>query len=153
MTYDVSNRLASITFFDTHDRIITPGNLGYARREISYSPDGAPDERVFDAHGQRLYRSDPTGFLPGWRTTPFAGQKNRTVVVTGVMADSQAERAGVRPGDVVVSYNGAPIDSAEKLRSLTNAGLGYRKLQVQRDGKTITMDVSMGPLGLQLTEK
>jgi S1-C subfamily serine protease len=153
MTYDVSNRLTSMTFFDMHDRMTIARNLGYARREISYSPYGVPDERVFDANGQQLYWADPTGFLPGWTATPFEGQKNKTVVITGVMVDSQAERAGVRPGDVVVSYNGAPIDSAEKLRSLTHTGLGYRRLQVRRDGKTITMDVSTGPLGLQLTEK
>jgi serine protease Do len=69
-------------------------------------------------------------------------------LVTRVLDDSPAQSAGVREGDVIVRFNGTPIDLSSELPHVVGrVPVGSRsKLTVVRDGKEITLDVTVGEL-------
>lgn len=82
------------------------------------------------------------------------GQDNRVEVST-VMRESNAERGGLEPGDVILSYNDERVYRAPELREATQRGeLGETvRLEVLRDGRTETIRLERGPMGVQLTGK
>ena len=55
-----------------------------------------------------------------------------------------AARAGIRPGDVVLSLNGKPIDSAEQIRSALAKKPRHVALLIQRDEQQIFVPVELG---------
>ena len=67
-------------------------------------------------------------------------------VVKEVVAGSAAEKAGIQPGDIVISVNGVPISSSSDLtatiRSLA-AGT-TTDLVIVRGGKPQTITVTLG---------
>ena len=70
--------------------------------------------------------------------------ENGRVVVTRVFADSPAERAGVRTGDIIVSVDGTDVQSAdiETIRSLIlNPDTDNALVSFDRDGEIITFDI------------
>ncbi len=58
--------------------------------------------------------------------------------------DGAAARAGVRPGDVVLSLNGKPIDSAEQIRSVLDRKPKHVALLIQRDEQRIFVPIDLG---------
>ena len=69
-------------------------------------------------------------------------------LVGQVTPGSGAEKAGVQPGDVIVSYNGQMIDRSSDLPLLvgnTKPGT-MANLKVFRDGKTVDLPVTVGEL-------
>jgi Do/DeqQ family serine protease len=74
-------------------------------------------------------------------TTQLAEQlgtpDTRGVVVTGFARNSSAARAGLRPGDVIVSFNGKAItDGSELSRAIQDAAIGSTvSFGVIRDGR------------------
>ncbi|MBS0590733.1 MAG: DegQ family serine endoprotease [Proteobacteria bacterium] len=69
-------------------------------------------------------------------------------LVNDVTAGSGAEKAGVQPGDVIVAYDGKPIDQSSDLPLLVgNTKPGTTShLKVFRDGKTLDVPVVVGEL-------
>lgn len=68
------------------------------------------------------------------------------VLITEVVADSPAEAAGLRSGDVITRYNGKKIFSQEQLRNnlmLLQPGTKV-KLEVIRKGKKMNVTVKLG---------
>ena len=80
-------------------------------------------------------------------TTQIAEQLNapdtRGVLVTRVDTRARAYAAGLRPGDIIVTFNGAAIDGAPQfLRMLDDAEIGTTAtLAVLRDGRSVTVRV------------
>ena len=68
------------------------------------------------------------------------------VLVAGVEPRSPAAMAGIRPGDLVVRFDGEEVgDPAALVLLLTRAAVGTRvTLDVERDGKTISVPVEVG---------
>jgi serine protease Do len=69
----------------------------------------------------------------------------RGVEITWVGEDTPAERAGVRKGDVVLEYNGTPVDGIEQFIRLvreTPAGRTVR-IAVSRNGATQTLTATI----------
>jgi serine protease Do len=67
-------------------------------------------------------------------------------LVGSVQKNSPAEKAGLEPGDVIVGFDGKPIARSQELPPLvaqTRPGATV-KLDVWRDGKTRTIEVSVG---------
>lgn len=65
--------------------------------------------------------------------------------VNEIMPDSAAEKAGIRPGDIIISINGKKIASFGELRA-TIATLGAGAdvtLGIVREGKEISVDVTL----------
>jgi regulator of sigma E protease len=60
--------------------------------------------------------------------------------IEAVQPGSAAERAGLRPQDLIVSINGTPIDSFSELQRLVSASAGEPLvLEVERGGRTETI--------------
>jgi serine protease Do len=69
-------------------------------------------------------------------------------LVASVADESPAAKAGVRPGDVIVAYDGKPVDGPRTLPSLVaNTPVGRSvPLVVVRDGSRQTLTVTVGNL-------
>jgi S1-C subfamily serine protease len=69
----------------------------------------------------------------------------RGVLVTAVLQDGPAALAGVRPGDVVVSVDGTPVDSpAELLRAVAALQPAQKAaLEVRRDNALVVLRLTV----------
>lgn len=69
-------------------------------------------------------------------------QKSDGVVVVGVMRDGPAHRAGLQPGDVIISIDGKKIREARQaLLAISSRKPGSRvRIEVQRDGKQVKLE-------------
>ena len=80
------------------------------------------------------------------------GEQNR-IRVSSVIPGSAAEDAGLRPGDMIETYEGAHIFGFGELRSATSAGERGELVAVQvrrADGSRMQAWVPRGPLGVRL---
>lgn len=94
------------------------------------------DEIGDDAYDQYLYAT---------------GQHNR-VKIASVMMGSPAEQAGLRTGDMIISYNDRPMFGWSELQGATTQGERgeYVNVTVIRNGQLMNMWVPRGPLGVRL---
>jgi serine protease Do len=69
-------------------------------------------------------------------------------LVTDVMKDSPAEKAGMKRGDLIVAYDGQEVDSTTSLRNMAaNTAPGKEvEVKVLRDGKKVTLKVAVGEM-------
>jgi serine protease Do len=80
-------------------------------------------------------------------TTQLAEQlgapDTRGVVITGFARNSSAARAGLRPGDVIVTFNGKPVtDGSELSRAIQDSAIGSTvTFGVIRDGRQTDVKV------------
>ena len=81
-----------------------------------------------------------------------SGMPNR-VQIREVYSGSAADNAGLRPGDIFVSYASAPIYSMSALRQSTLEGSAGESvlLELVRDGDSFTASVPRGPLGISMS--
>lgn len=78
----------------------------------------------------------------------FNFPKNQGALVEDLSKEGPAYKAGLRSGDIIVSFNGKPVDSVNTLRNLvagTSAGV-KTAIVVFRDGKYQTFYVQIGDL-------
>ena len=118
-----------------------------ARREGWY---GAPRYRQ-ELRDQRLALRAELGDERFDLLLYATGRHNR-VVVSDLLADSPAERAGVRPGDEILSYAEHRVFRGMELKRATTEGtVGERvELVVLRDGSRVRLWVPRGPLGVRM---
>lgn len=79
------------------------------------------------------------------------GQTNR-VRVTSVMVGSSAELAGMKDGDLILTYGQSRIFEGLELKNATSEGeLGeYVNVDISRDGQQMSLWVPRGALGVRL---
>lgn len=77
--------------------------------------------------------------------------RSTSVAVMEVLASSPAERAGLRPGDQIVSYAGQRVFDNGDLTSLTREGNPGESVtvEVNRNGQIVQLSVPRGVLGVQ----
>ncbi|HWE05370.1 MAG TPA: RIP metalloprotease RseP, partial [Rhizomicrobium sp.] len=64
-------------------------------------------------------------------------------IVSTVTPASAAAQAGFRPGDTIISINGAPIESFDQIRGFVWDRAGEKlNVEVRRDGKTLLLPVT-----------
>ena len=82
------------------------------------------------------------------------GEKNR-VVLAHLLHGSPAMDAGLRDGDVVLSYNDVRIFQPRDLQraTTTSAPAQLTPMLVLRDGEEIRVFLPAGPIGVQLDAK
>jgi len=79
-------------------------------------------------------------------------QEQKGILVAQVSEDSPAQQAGIKQGDVVISYQGKKVDNVGQFRnrvSLTQPG-SEEKLVVLRNGKRKNLTVKIGKQGKDL---
>ena len=82
----------------------------------------------------------------------YASGRNNRVVVAGVLKDSAAERAGLRAGDELISYDGRRIFEAQTVVRATAEGDagGTTELRVRRGDEELRFLLPRGPIGIRL---
>lgn len=84
----------------------------------------------------------------GLALRPLAPEESRaTGVESGLVvedASGPAARAGVQPGDVLVSVNGKPVDSVETVKRILDGAGKSVALLVQRNGQRLFVPVRIG---------
>ncbi len=72
------------------------------------------------------------------------------IQVTQVMEGSPGSRAGLQPGDEIVSYNGDRVFTVNDLRSLTLQGTAGEDVvvEIDRDGVRMQLNLQRGPVGI-----
>jgi len=76
----------------------------------------------------------------------FGTSSGEGILVAQVVEDSPADKAGLKQGDVIISYRGSKVDSIGKFRNqvaLTTPG-SKEELIILRDGKRKTLTVKIG---------
>jgi serine protease Do len=104
----------------------------------------------------------PSRLLTRGSRTPFLGvhiqdvtpdrvstlklKDERGVEITLVDKDAPAGKAGLKPQDVVISYNGTAVESAEQMRRLIRETPVGRTVQlgILRNGQNLTVPVTLG---------
>ena len=78
----------------------------------------------------------------------FGLDRPRGALVSTVESGAPADKAGVKPGDVILSFNGRAIESSNELPPLVAQTKPGTKapLDVWRDGKQLTLNVPVGEL-------
>ncbi|MFO1352688.1 MAG: DegQ family serine endoprotease [Gammaproteobacteria bacterium] len=78
----------------------------------------------------------------------FGMDKPHGALVSQVTPDSPAAKAGFKSGDVIVSFDGKPIDRSNDLPVLVGSTAvgASAKVEVVRDGKPETLNVTIGKL-------
>lgn len=79
------------------------------------------------------------------------GQPNR-VAITSILAGSEAELAGVIPGDIIENYAGEPVFTFTDLREATTSGIRNESVPVtiRRGDRLIETWMARGPIGVTL---
>ena len=82
----------------------------------------------------------------------YNSKQNNRVSIISVMLGSAAEQAGIKKGDIVLSYDNERIFSWRELKAKTAEGqLGeYVSISVNRNAEVFSFSVPRGPLGTQL---
>ena len=78
----------------------------------------------------------------------FGLSESRGALVGSIAADSPAMRAGLKPGDVIVDYDGRKVASADELpRAVADTPVGRRvPVVVMRDGRPVRLQVTIARL-------
>ena len=79
----------------------------------------------------------------------------RGVLVNQVFADSPAQRAGIKPGDVLLSFDGIPLDDGGHYRNRAALALpdSMVNLGMLRDGRRMDVPVKVGRLDESASER
>ena len=86
--------------------------------------------------------------VTGAHARAFGLDRPRGALVASVEPDGPAEKAGVKPGDIVLSYNGKQLESSGELPPLVGATpVGSKaSIEVLRDGQKRELAVTIGKL-------
>jgi serine protease Do len=100
--------------------------------------------RLVQMHPGASYLGIRLADIDAERAKKLKVAEDRGVEVTGVEEGSPADTAGIKPGDVLLSYNGENVLGAEQLVRLVNETPQGRKVKLQysRDGKVQTATVT-----------
>jgi serine protease Do len=94
--------------------------------------------------------ADARKLTPEGRRTLGIGPAERLqgAIITGVAPGAGADKAGLQAGDIIVAFEGQPIERSAQLRWLVSvAGVGRTvTLRVQRGEKTFEIKVTLGAL-------
>jgi serine protease Do len=101
-----------------------------------------------DPHTARKDEPQHAGGKLGLAVRPLTSEEQRQGNVQGGVlveqASGPAADAGIQPGDIVLSANGAPVSSAQALKSAVESSKGHVALLIQRGEARIFVPVRVG---------
>ncbi len=84
----------------------------------------------------------------GLAVRPLTPEERKQADVSGGLVVQQATgaaaRAGLRPDDIVLSFNGEPVKSVDQLRSLVSKSGKHAALLIERNGAKIFIPLDLG---------
>lgn len=107
--------------------------------------------KAFHDSWDRLVSADAWGHLPG--QIPYIGVRGETdapfAKITQVFADTPADKAGLKTGDIVTKFGGEMLTNFDSLSKLVaNKQPGERiKLEVRRGDETLVLEIVIGRRG------
>jgi len=123
------DRTAEIAYLDKEDGLVI-GPTGFARLVRTSVAGGAPTWKAYNAEG---------------------GAAQIEVFIETVMPGGQADKAGLKSRDVIVSYNDVRIiHNLQLLEAIDSDGPMERRLVIDRGGRRIEVSVQRGRLGIVL---
>jgi WD40 repeat protein/serine/threonine protein kinase len=129
--YNDRSSLAETRILDKDSRLVVPPALGFARRVFAYDAQGnLTDVSCFDAGGNPLVSR---------------------LVVRSVVPEGQGWRLGIRPGDVLLTFNGRPIHNAAQFLSMRRTR-EEGDLVLEREGVRRTVRLQAGLIGCHLRD-
>jgi serine protease Do len=112
-------------------------------RDVEVKVGAQKDEKVESADS----KAASPGRL-GLALRPLTAEERRQLDVTGGLlvenVTGSAARAGIRPGDIVLSLNGVPVNSVEQISALVAKASRRVALLVQRGDASIFVPVDIG---------
>ncbi len=125
--------------------IVSPsgGNIGIGFAIPSNLARGVVSELIEKGHVERGFIGATLQPVTPDISASLGLEKPMGALVAGVTRGGPAQRAGLRPGNVVVTFNGSAIAGVRELSrevAATDAGKSVR-VQVIRDGKSIDLDL------------
>jgi phospholipase/carboxylesterase len=109
----------------------------------------APSKLRQTAYSALVKLATPTA----WQTVKAAP---RVVCADRLVPDGDGEKAGLKPDDVILSYNGRKVKRTSDLRDAISAvkpGTKEVALVVERDGKRLTLRLPPGRIGVYISER
>ena len=162
--YDHLNRKIEDAYYDQTARL-TLNNNGFARRRLRYDDrSNLVAETYFGIDGVATNLQGTAAELRyvydklGRRTNAYYVNATGSVVpseveIRKVTKGSIAARAGLVPGDRIVSYAGQRVTSAGRLVYLTRlGGRRTKSIRVRRAGRIMRLNVSRGLLGVRVND-
>jgi len=142
MTTAINPGLAGAPLFDPDARLIGVVSLGLAtvgRYSLAIPTD------LYLAHRSRLEGDEPSRDARAWIGFYPQGYDGG-LVVSGVVAEGPAEKAGIQRGDLILSVDGDSVSTLRELyRALWRKGPGESVgFQILRDSAIRTIDVVAG---------
>lgn len=86
--------------------------------EVDGKPVDWSDDRFLSALGQRTFLGVHTIDITEDLRSHYGAPADQGVLVSAVSDDSPASSAGLKPGDVLIGFDGEPVSSAARLRRL-----------------------------------
>jgi serine protease Do len=101
--------------------------------------------RVMAMQGSATYLGIGVQDMDAERARALKLKEDRGAEVTSVTADSPASKAGIKEGDVVLEYNGQPVEGQEQLARLVRETPAGRqvKVVVWRNGSAQTLSATV----------
>jgi CHAT domain-containing protein len=134
---------------------------GREQFKISHAPSGSMFARLVERRHGRINRA-PAGLLaigdvefpsPG---TPANATKapDHGIAILDVVANSNADRFGIKAGDVLLEYNGSTLKTASDLRIVPADERGKPvQVRIWRDGEIRDLEIAAGALGISHNPK
>jgi hypothetical protein len=137
-TFDDKRNEVRREYLDTRGRVIANGISGYAIIEFQYDQEGQDVQRVYQ---------DPKGAVIPTR-----------VVVLNTPVGGQAEAIGLKPGDIVLSYNnvtGTMFDLTNERNRLMKLDDPPKTIpmKILRNGHELELKLAPGPIGVGWTDR
>jgi len=130
--------------------ILSPsgGNLGIGFAVPVNMARGIMDSLIANGKVTRGYLGVMIQPLTPELAKAFGVKSDHGVLVGDVVADSPAAKAGIKAGDVVVSFNGREVEDPRHLRLKSAQTVPGTKttLTVLREGKSLDLDLTVGEL-------
>jgi serine protease Do len=139
---------ASGELIGINSQILSPsgGNIGIGFAIPSNMARGVMDQLVKSGKVQRGQLGVAIQPMTPELASKLSLPEVRGVAVNGVTSKGPAERAGVRPGDVIVAFDGQRIDDGNTLRNLVASTPPGTKVNLTliRDGREQQLPVTVG---------
>jgi hypothetical protein len=101
-----------------------------------------------EAHGGLLAVGDPV-FAPPEPSSDPGPLPDHGLLLTVIVPGSGAARHGLKPGDVLLAYNGQPLQKREDLKTVPEPGKPV-PIEVWREGRMDRRELGRGQLGVVL---